>query len=157
MSRFNTFCAVALLIFNISSSMYVKRLITKFHKNPNDLPAWARIAREAIEKLDGSVKELLPDLVDNRVAEEEAAIQNKVDLAFLNSELFAGFKNMRLDITERGFDMRDEFELKRDKSKADGDVNDALIEMVEVKEEEKITGEFSKDYNRAKAKAQEKK
>lgn len=156
MSHFNTFCAVALLSFNIISSIYVKVLIARFHKNQNDLPEWARVAREAIEKLDGSLNELFQDSGDNQVEQEEEVIQNRVDQAFLDSDIFHGYKSMRLEFTEQGFDMRDDFELKKaNKSKADEDVMDPLMEMVEVKREEKTSEEFADDFQKAKEKAQD--
>lgn len=138
--------------------MYVKVLIARFHKNQNDLPQWARIARDAIEKLDGSLKELFPDSGDNQVEQEETVIQNRVDQAFLESDIFHGYKSMRLEVNKQGFDMRDDFEFKKankSKSKADEDVMDTLMEMVEVKREEKTLEEFVDDFQKAKERTQE--
>jgi hypothetical protein len=108
MGSANTAMAIILLAFNISTCFYVRRLIKAFHHDQNCLPTWAKVSRTAIGKLEGSFKELfLDDLLT------DDPVMSLLESKFFGSSLFKHEDSMRLQITERGFDMRDDMELKK--------------------------------------------
>lgn len=129
MGSANTAMAIFLLAFNISACIYVRRLITAFHRDQNDLPKWAKAARAAIQKLESSHKQyFLDDLIMDTVG-------GIVEKSFLESSLFKQGNGLGLRITERGYDLRDALELKHQKRKEAS--LESVIEMVLDDKEEK--------------------
>lgn len=101
---------VFLLSFNISACIYVRRLITAFHRDESCLPKWAKTARAVIDRLEPPEKKFFLDDVytdTNKESEQEKW--------FFTSELFTQENPLRLEQTANGFDMRDELEIKRQK------------------------------------------
>ncbi len=104
--------AVFLLAFNISACIYVRGLIKSFHRDQNCLPKWAKVTREAIEKLDGAKKQFfLDEIFDDTV-------ESPLEKSFFSSSLFDREDMLRLKVTEKGFDMRDEMELRNQARKS---------------------------------------